>query len=400
MRRKSFFAALGLLTAVTLCLLLVMQQQYPATLSRLLTGRGETAPTSVKVTSWPANRENNFTLADPAVLEQLWALIRDVPLVEQATTPRFYPQKGCYRFSLDGGREVLTDGVYLYTENRTYTARTLPALLSLLYRADEKAQLLEGGKGFLPLDDDPLGWYRDLHTEMESFGLDGVGKFYAVAQREDGLWWCYTANRSEQSQESLLTHRNIRLPRQLGDYRLARISDTDVYLDDTLWQFGMVILLKGDFEPGQIYDWSDKLTLQQICADYVGPAENPEHHKPTCPGLSVTIHQTPVEDWIPDPPEAYTEEPPFDGSELCTELAGWQVKKAYSYAMGIQFEKGWIFTSPDGYLYARFAKLMEVSDPTNIEWDYQAVHRDMTREELAEEGAWLLPLLDVANAMK
>jgi len=400
MKRNRFCAALALLTAASLCLLLVMMQQYPATLSRLLTGWGQAAPTSVTVTSWPANRENNFTIDDPALLEQFWALIHDVPLVEQPQAPRFYPQKGCYRFSLDGGREVLTDGIYLYTKDRTYTAQTLPALLSLLYRADEKAQLLEGGKGFLPLDDDPLGWYRDLHTEMEAFGLDGVGKFYAVAQREDGLWWCYTANRSEQSQESLLAHRNIRLPRPLGDYRLARISDTDVYLDDTLWQFGMVILLKGDFEPGRIYDWSDKLTLQQIRADYIGPAENPEHHKPICPGLSVTIARTPAEVWVPDPPEAYTEEPPFDGGELCAELAGWQVQKCYSYAMGIQFENGWRFTSPDGCLSARFARLFDVTDPTNIEWDHQAVHRDMTREALAEEGRWLLPLLDVAAAMK
>lgn len=399
MRGKRFCLALCLLTTVTLCLLLVMQQQYPATLSRLLTGRGETAPTSVKVISWAVNRENNFTIDDPALLEQLWALIHDVPLVEQPQAPRFYPKKGCYRFSLDGGREVLTDGVYLYTKDCTYTAQTLPALLSVLFRADETAQFHNAGGAFLPQGDAPLGWNSNFHDEMAAFGLDGVGKFYAVAQREDGLWWCRTSPRYA-STEALLETYGIDLPRQLGDYRLTDVQSLSLRLGDELWDSSSVMALEGDFEPGQIYDWSDRLAVDSFSAYYIGPAENPEHHKPNCPGLYVNFDELQRETWLPEQPNGYTEEPPFDGSELCTELAGWQVKKAYSYAMGIQFEKGWIFTSPDGYLYARFAKLMEVSDPTNIEWDYQAVHRDMTREELAEEGAWLLPLLDVANAMK
>ena len=158
--------------------------------------------------------------------------------------------------------------------------------------------------------------------------------------------------------------------------------------------------LEGDFEPGQIYDWSDRLTVDAFSADYVGPAENPEQHKPNCPGLYVNFDELQRETWLPAPPEPYTEEPPFNGSELCAELTGWQVREYSSYAMGYQFEKGWTFTSPDGYLYARFARLLEVTDPTDIDWYRQALHRDMTLEELAEEGSWLLPLLDVANAMK
>ena len=399
MKRTRFFAALGLLTAVTLCLLLVMGQQYPATLSRLLRGRARTAPKAVTVTSWPANRENDFTLEDPAVLEQFWALIRDVPLVEQAKAPRFYPQKGCYRFSLDGGREVLTDGVYLYTEDRTYTAQTLPALLSLLYRADEKAQFHNAGGAFLPQGDDPLGWNIHFATEMAAFGLDGVGKFYAVAQREDGLWWCRTAPRHA-SAEPLLESHGIPLPRQLGDYRLTAVHSLSLNLGEEHWHNNGVMALEGDFEPGQIYDWSDRLTVGCFSADYIGPAENPEHHKPICPGLCVNFDELQREIWRPEPPEPYTEEPPFDGGDLCAELAGWQVEKYYTYAMGIQFENGWLFTAPDGGLSARFARLFDVTDPADIDWYRQGAHRDMTREELAEEGRWLLSLLDVAAAMK
>lgn len=398
MKRKAFCLPLCLLTAVTLCLLLVMGHQYPATLSRLLTGRMQ-APTAITVTSWPNNRENNFTIDDPAVLEQLWTLMYDVPLVEQAKAPRYYPAKGCYRFSVDGGREVLTDGVYLYTAQRTYTAQTLPTLLSALYHADEKALFHTYSEACLPSRDHTLNWNENFYAEMEAFGLDAPGKFYAIAQREDGLWWCYTSPRYA-STEALLTAHGIALPQQLGDYRLTQIAKAHFYLNNELWQFEGVMLLEGDFAPGCIYDWSDKLTLSDFSASYVGPAENPEHHKPTCPGLSVSFGSHPSANDLPDPPNGYTEEPPFDGGELCRELAGWQVRKCYTYAMGIQFEKGWLFTAPDGCLSAQFVTLYEVSDPANIDWYHQAVHRDMTRAELAEEGLWLLPLLDMANSMK
>lgn len=399
MKWKAFRLPLCLLTSVTLCLLLVMGHQYPSTLSRLLTGRTQAAPTTITVTSWPNNRENNFTIDDPAVLEPLWTLMYDVPLVERHITPRFYPQKGCYRFSVDGGREVLTDGIYLYTKDRTYTAQTLPALLSVLFQSDETAQSHNAGGAFLPQGDNPLDWNINFHTEMAAFGLDGVGKFYAVAQREDGLWWCRTSPRYTSAEPLLVSH-GILLPWQLGDYRLTAVHSLSLSLGEELWHSSGVMALEGDFEPGQIYDWSDRLTVDAFSADYVGPAENPEHHKPNCPGLYVNFDELQRETWLPAPPEGYTEEPPFDGGELSTELVGWQVRKYYSYAMGIQFEKGWTFISPDGYLYAQFARLMEVTDPTDIDWYRQALHRDMTLEELAEEGSWLLPLLDVANAMK
>lgn len=399
MEKKRYGLSLCLLVVVTVCLLLFLQHQYPATLSQLLSGRVQTAPSFVTVTSWPVNRENNFTIEDPAVLDQLWALIQDVPLAERHISPRFYPQKGCYRFSLDDGRAVFTDGVYLYTENRTYTAQTLPALLSILFRADETAQFHNAGGAFLPQGDDPLGWNINFHIEMAAFGLDGIGKFYAVTQREDGLWWCRTAPRYT-SAEPLLESHSILLPRQLGDYRLTAVHSLSLSLGEELWHSSGVMALEGDFEPGQIYDWSDRLTVDAFSADYVGPAENPEQHKPNCPGLYVNFDELQRETWLPAPPDPYTEEPPFDGSELCAELTGWQVREYYSYAMGDQFEKGWTFTSPDGYLYARFARLLEVTDPTDIDWYRQALHRDMTLEELAEEGSWLLPLLDVGNAMK
>ena len=80
--------------------------------------------------------------------------------------------------------------------------------------------------------------------------------------------------------------------------------------------------------------------------------------------------------------------------------AGWQVEKVYTYPMGTQCEKGWLFTAPNGWLSAQFVKLLEVTDSANIDWYHQALHRDMTREELAQEGQWLLPLLDVADSIK
>ena len=72
----------------------------------------------------------------------------------------------------------------------------------------------------------------------------------------------------------------------------------------------------------------------------------------------------------------------------------------YAYPMGTQSEKGWLLTAPNGWLSAQFTRLIEVSDPASINWYHQALHRDMTREELAEEGRWLLPLLDVAATIK
>ena len=400
MRRKSFFPALCLLALTTACLLLVMGQRYPATLSRLLTGRSTTAPTAVTVTSWPNSHENTFTIEDPAVLEQLWALMDDVPLVEQNIAPRYYPLKGHYRFSLDGGREVLTDGVYLYTPERTYTAQTLPALLSALYQADEKAQFYSAVQSPLPACKAPVQRNSDFYAEMEAFGLDAPGKFYTVAQREDGLWWCYTAMQQYPSNQELLASRGIVLPDQLGSFRLTQIPYATLSVGGHPWFDGYLVELEGDFEPGRIYDWSDKLTLDSFSADYVGPAENPGHHKPTCPGLYISFGDLPLQGKVPEPPNGYTEEPPFDGSELCPELTGWQVEKVYSYPMGTQSEEGWLFTAPNGWLSAQFVTLYEVSDPANIDWYHQAVDRDMTREELAEEGQWLLPLLDVANSMK
>ena len=400
MSRKRYFVALCALVAVTCCLLLIMTRQYPATLSRLLSGRGQTAPASVTVTSWPATQENNFTIDDAAVLEQLWTLIDGVSLVEQDKTPLFYPRKGCYRFSLDGGREVLTDGIYLYTPERTYTAQSLPALLSLLYRADEKAQFYAYGEACLPLRDSVPDWNHNFFAEMEAFGLDAPGKFYAVAQREDGLWWCYTALQRYPSNQELLASRGIILPDQLGSFRLTQIPYAILSVDGNPWFDGYLVELEGGFEPGQIYDWSDKLTIDSFSANYVGPAENPEHHKPTCPGLYVSFGDLPLQGQLPEPPNGYTEAPPLDGRELCTPLTGWQVEKVYTYAMGIQFEKGWLFTAPDGWLSAQFVELIEVSDPTDIDWYRQALHRDMTQEELAEEGQWLLPLLDVADSIK
>ena len=308
MRRKNFFAALCALTIVTGCLLLIMTQQYPATLSRLLTGRERAAPASVTVTSWPVNRENNFIIDDPAVLQQLWSLIDDIPLLERNKTPRYYPAKGCYRFALDGGREVLTDGIYLYTENRTYTARTLPALLSVLFHADEVAQFHNADGAFLPKGDRPLDWNSNFAAEMEIFGLDSCGKFYVVTQREDGLWWCYTSSRYT-STEDLLSAYGITLPQQLGDYQLADINSLSLSLGEKLWHNSGVMALEGDFEPGQIYDWSDRLTVERFSAYYVGPAENPDHHKPNCPGLYINFDELQRETWLPEQPNGYSEEP-------------------------------------------------------------------------------------------
>ena len=76
------------------------------------------------------------------------------------------------------------------------------------------------------------------------------------------------------------------------------------------------------------------------------------------------------------------------------------MNKAYTYAMGDQFEKGWLFTAPDGGLSAQFVTLYEVSDPANIDWYHQAADRDMTRAELVQEGQWLLLLPDVADSVK
>lgn len=400
MKRKGFYLPLCLLAAVTLCLLLMMRQQYPDTLSRLLTGRSQSAPAAVTVTSWPNSHENNFTIDDPTVLEQLWALMDDVPLVEQNITPCYYPLKGRYRFSLDGGREVLTDGVYLYTPERTYTAQTLPALLSALYQADEKAQFYSAAQSPLPSCKDPVQRESSFYAEMEAFGLDAPGKFYAVAQGEDGLWWCCTALQRYPSNQELLASRGVLLPDQLGSFRLTQIPCVTLSVNDSPWFDGCLVELEGNFEPGQIYDWSDRLTLDSFSANYVGPAENPEHHKPTCPGLYVSFGHLPLQSQLPEPPSGYTEEPPFDGGDLCPELTGWQVNKAYTYAMGDQFEKGWLFTAPGGGLSAQFVTLYEVSDPANIDWYHQAADRDMTRAELAQEGQWLLLLPDVADSVK
>ena len=98
MKRKGFYLSLCLLAAVTLCLLLMMRQQYPDTLSRLLTGRSQSAPAAVTVTSWPNSHENNFIIDDPTVLEQLWALMDDVPLVEQNITPAIIHSRAATAF--------------------------------------------------------------------------------------------------------------------------------------------------------------------------------------------------------------------------------------------------------------------------------------------------------------
>ena len=70
MKRKGFYLPLCLLAAVTLCLLLMMRQQYPDTLSRLLTGRSQSAPAAVTVTSWPNSHENNFIID---AIPQCWS---------------------------------------------------------------------------------------------------------------------------------------------------------------------------------------------------------------------------------------------------------------------------------------------------------------------------------------
>ena len=236
-------------------------------------------------------------------------------------------------------------------------------------------------------------------TSDFSMALDTPGKFCVLAQRADGLWQCRTAPLDDSAQ-NMLTAYGITLPATLGTYQLTAVHDLELYLGDTLWLDDGVMLLSGGFEAGQIYDWTDRLTVGSFSADYVGPAENPEHHKPNCPGLYVSFNGLLLLAQLPEPPNGYTEEPPFDGGELCNQLTGWQVEKMYAYPMGTQSEKGWLFTAPNGWLSAQFTRLIEVSDPANINWYHQALHRDMTREELAEEGQWLLPLLDVANSMK
>ena len=179
----------------------------------------------------------------------------DVPLVEQNITPRYYPLKGHYRFSLDSGRELFTDGVYLYTPERTYTAQTLPALLSALYQADEKAQFYSAAQSPLPSYKDPVQRESSFYAEMEAFGLDAPGKFYAVAQREDGLWWCCTALQRYPSNQELLASRGIILPDQLGSFRLTQIPCVTLSVNDSPWFDGCLVELEGNFEPGQIYDW-------------------------------------------------------------------------------------------------------------------------------------------------
>ena len=182
MKLKKYLPPLLLLAAVTVGLLFALRQTHPATLTQLLTGQTQMSPQSITVTSWPNSKQNTFTVTDAAVLEEITALMGRTRLTERDVPLPHFPDQGCYRFSVDGGREVLTDGVYLYDEERgrAYTAQTLPALLSALYRADERAQFYAAGDAVLPPSSTRNNLSLDLQAQLQAFGLDAPGEVYVL----------------------------------------------------------------------------------------------------------------------------------------------------------------------------------------------------------------------------